>query len=103
MTDQRPIRARSWLFTPATRPDRFTKAAAAGADGAILDLEDAVAANRDNSDGRNHVCMPAPNRSYSDDEVFCFALGGTQGVSRRIVAAATFQERMACAGASSGL
>jgi citrate lyase beta subunit len=76
MTDQRPIRARSWLFTPATRPDRFAKAAAAGADVAILDLEDAVAANRDNPDGRNHVCMPAPNRSYSDDEVFCFALGG---------------------------
>jgi len=44
MTDQRPIRARSWLFTPATRPDRFAKAAAAGADVAILDLEDAVAA-----------------------------------------------------------
>jgi (S)-citramalyl-CoA lyase len=43
MTDQRPIRARSWLFTPATRPDRFAKAAAAGADVAILDLEDAVA------------------------------------------------------------
>src|SRR5277367_3021856 len=43
MTDQRPIRARSWLFTPATRPDRFPKAAAAGADVAILDLEDAVA------------------------------------------------------------
>jgi (S)-citramalyl-CoA lyase len=44
MTDQRPICARSWLFTPATRPDRFAKAAAAGADVAILDLEDAVAA-----------------------------------------------------------
>jgi hypothetical protein len=43
MTSQLPIRARSWLFTPATRPDRFAKAAAAGADVAILDLEDAVA------------------------------------------------------------
>jgi (S)-citramalyl-CoA lyase len=37
------VRTRSWLFTPATRPDRFAKAAAAGADVAILDLEDAVA------------------------------------------------------------
>ena len=37
------LRARSWLFTPATRPDRFAKASAAGADVAILDLEDAVA------------------------------------------------------------
>ena len=36
---------RSWLFTPATRPDRFAKAAAAGADVAILDLEDAVASS----------------------------------------------------------
>jgi (S)-citramalyl-CoA lyase len=37
------IRTRSWLFTPATRPERFAKASAAGADVAILDLEDAVA------------------------------------------------------------
>jgi (S)-citramalyl-CoA lyase len=34
---------RSWLFTPATRPDRFAKAAEAGADVLIIDLEDAVA------------------------------------------------------------
>jgi (S)-citramalyl-CoA lyase len=37
----KPIR--SWLFTPATRPDRFAKAAASGADVSILDLEDSVA------------------------------------------------------------
>jgi len=43
MTSQATIRARSWLFTPATRPERFAKAAATGADVAILDLEDAVA------------------------------------------------------------
>lgn len=41
MTDSAP--ARSWLFVPATRPDRFAKAAASGADRVILDLEDAVA------------------------------------------------------------
>src|ERR1700733_9649737 len=40
MISQAVIRARSWLFTPATRPDRFAKAAADGADVAILDLED---------------------------------------------------------------
>jgi (S)-citramalyl-CoA lyase len=34
---------RSWLFTPATKPDRFTRAAEAGADALIIDLEDAVA------------------------------------------------------------
>src|SRR5271154_7425553 len=43
MINQAAIRARSWLFTPATRPDRFANASAAGADVAILDLEDAVA------------------------------------------------------------
>ena len=34
----------SYLFVPATRPDRFAKALAAGADAVIIDLEDAVAA-----------------------------------------------------------
>lgn len=34
---------RSWLFTPATRPDRFDRAGAASADVLIIDLEDAVA------------------------------------------------------------
>ena len=43
MPDDTSTRVRSWLFTPATRPDRFAKAFAAGADVAILDLEDAVA------------------------------------------------------------
>ena len=38
-----PLAPRSWLFTPATRPDRFARAAEAGADVLILDLEDAVA------------------------------------------------------------
>lgn len=36
--------ARSWLFVPATRPERFAKAAESGADRVIVDLEDAVAA-----------------------------------------------------------
>ncbi|GAB3311410.1 HpcH/HpaI aldolase/citrate lyase family protein [Epidermidibacterium keratini] len=35
--------ARTLLFVPGTRPDRFAKAAASGADGIICDLEDAVA------------------------------------------------------------
>ncbi|MEO3762567.1 CoA ester lyase [Streptomyces sp. B8F3] len=34
----------SWLFVPATRPDRFGKAVGSGADAVIVDLEDAVAA-----------------------------------------------------------
>ena len=35
--------ARSYLFVPGDRPDRFDKALAAGADAVIVDLEDAVA------------------------------------------------------------
>jgi hypothetical protein len=31
--------------------------------------------NRDNPDGRNHVCMPPPNHSQAG-AVFCFSLGG---------------------------
>lgn len=36
------VTARSMLFVPGDRPDRFGKAAAAGADAVVLDLEDAV-------------------------------------------------------------
>lgn len=36
-------RARSLLFVPGDRPDRFEKAAASGADLVVIDLEDAVA------------------------------------------------------------
>ena len=34
---------RSYLFVPATRPERIAKAIASGADAVIVDLEDAVA------------------------------------------------------------
>jgi (S)-citramalyl-CoA lyase len=34
--------SRCLLFTPANRPERFAKAVSAGADGAVLDLEDGV-------------------------------------------------------------
>lgn len=35
--------ARSFLFVPGDRPERFVKAAASGAHATIIDLEDAVA------------------------------------------------------------
>ena len=41
--DSVTIPARSWLFVPGNRQDRFVKAATSGADRVILDLEDAVA------------------------------------------------------------
>jgi len=37
--------ARSYLFVPADRPERYAKALASGADAVIVDLEDAVAAS----------------------------------------------------------
>jgi hypothetical protein len=44
-----------WLFVPAQKVER----------------------NRDNPDGRNHICAPPPTAtSYPADSVFCFALGG---------------------------
>jgi citrate lyase subunit beta / citryl-CoA lyase len=33
----------SWLFVPASRPERFAKAVGSGADAVVVDLEDAVA------------------------------------------------------------
>ncbi|MGK5676894.1 HpcH/HpaI aldolase/citrate lyase family protein [Micromonospora sp. URMC 106] len=36
----------TWLYVPGDRPDRFAKAVASGADAVILDLEDAVLADR---------------------------------------------------------
>lgn len=47
-------RARTLLFVPGDRPDRFAKAVASGADGVILDLEDAVAPS-DKDAARSHV------------------------------------------------
>jgi hypothetical protein len=35
-----------------------------------------VERNRDNPDGRSHLCAPAPNSFYPADTVFCFSLGG---------------------------
>lgn len=46
--------ARTFLFVPGDRPDRFGKATAAGADVVVLDLEDAVAADR-KREAREHV------------------------------------------------
>ncbi|GAA1977081.1 CoA ester lyase [Amycolatopsis minnesotensis] len=40
------LTARTFLFVPGHRPDRFAKAAASGADAVLLDLEDAVAPDR---------------------------------------------------------
>ena len=43
LSRERIASARSFLFVPGHRPDRFAKAAGSGADVVIIDLEDAVA------------------------------------------------------------
>jgi citrate lyase beta subunit len=48
------VLARSWLFAPGSRPERFAKAAATAAEALILDLEDAVAEDR-KLEARGHV------------------------------------------------
>jgi len=35
-----------------------------------------VEMNRDNPDGRSHVCAPPPSSSHPPKTVFCFSLGG---------------------------
>jgi len=42
MAAELPLPARTYLFVPGTRPERFGKALASGADNVVLDLEDAV-------------------------------------------------------------
>jgi (S)-citramalyl-CoA lyase len=56
---------KSWLFTPATKADRFGRAAEVGADALIIDLEDAVAPS-DKQKARTaalqYLELPAGNR-----------------------------------------
>jgi hypothetical protein len=35
-----------------------------------------VEINRNNPDGRNHLCAPPPSSAHAPNTVFCFALGG---------------------------
>jgi citrate lyase subunit beta/citryl-CoA lyase len=54
------VEARSFLFVPGNRPERFEKAVRAGADAVILDLEDAVpAAEKDSARDAIRTQWPA--------------------------------------------
>jgi citrate lyase subunit beta/citryl-CoA lyase len=59
--------ARTLLLVPGDKPGRFDKAATSGADGVILDLEDAVA---------------ALNKSAARSHVATWLTGGNQAVVR---------------------
>jgi hypothetical protein len=42
----------------------------------ILIPQQKIGRNRDNPDGRNHLCAPPPSGPNPADTVYCFALGG---------------------------
>lgn len=56
---------RSALFVPATRPERFAKALASGADAVIIDLEDAVEREAKDQARKNLVQFATENRGAS--------------------------------------
>ncbi|MDR3454761.1 MAG: CoA ester lyase [Rhodoferax sp.] len=57
--------ARTYLFVPGTRPERFAKALASGADAVVLDLEDAVAAD-DKATARSAITQWFTTASSAD-------------------------------------
>jgi citrate lyase beta subunit len=78
--------ARSLLFVPGDRPDRFDKAASSGADLAIIDLEDAVAAADTSPPARQdgaHPTHTSPGSSNSPVKRFTWATAGTAEGDRR--------------------
>jgi len=52
--------ARSFLFVPANRPERFAKAIESGADAVIIDLEDSVPSQEKDA-ARDTVCKALPS------------------------------------------
>lgn len=87
-----PAMARTFLFVPGDRPERFDKAAGAGADLVILDLEDAVRADHKEearaevagwlaATGRACVRINAAGTPWHDDDLAALAgLPGLLGV-----------------------
>jgi (S)-citramalyl-CoA lyase len=87
-------RIRSALFVPASRPERFAKALAAGADTVIIDLEDAVEHNIKDTARRNvrEFAQAHPQASlllrvndattpwFADDIAICAELDSVAGV-----------------------
>ena len=85
---------RSALFVPGSRPDRYAKALAAGADAVIVDFEDAVeeplkrqardnlaAFLNDNTSASVWVRVNAPTHAeHADDLAFCKQYAGVAGV-----------------------
>jgi citrate lyase subunit beta/citryl-CoA lyase len=103
--------ARSALFVPGNRPDRFAKAAGSGADLVIIDLEDAVAPEHKEaarletaawlgSDGRAAVRINGTESEQCANDVA--ALAGVAGLLAVVVPMAEDQERLAWVGEKFG-
>jgi citrate lyase subunit beta / citryl-CoA lyase len=86
-----PIVARSLLFVPGNRPERFAKAIGSGADAVIIDLEDAVAtddkpAARDAcrdflaDGGAALVRINGMNTDWAGDDIALCGVPGVAGV-----------------------
>lgn len=84
--------ARSFLFVPGERPERFDKACASGADVVILDLEDAVAPSRKgeareavrswlSQGGRAWVRLNGTDTAWFEDDCSLLETPGLLGVS----------------------
>lgn len=84
--------ARSYLFVPGDRPERFDKACAAGADVVILDLEDAVTPDRKSqareairtwleAGGKAWVRLNGSDTEWYADDCSLLAAPGLLGVS----------------------
>lgn len=84
--------ARSYLFVPGDRPERFDKACAAGADVVILDLEDAVTPERKgeareairswlNAGGKAWVRVNGSDTEWHADDCSLLEVPGLLGVS----------------------
>lgn len=103
--------ARSVLFVPGERPDRFDKAVASGADVVVCDLEDAVAP-KDKHTARRHVAgwladrgvgavrINAAETPWYDDD--CSALKGLPGLTAVVVPKAEDPRELAALGARLG-
>nr|GFC75912.1 hypothetical protein [Tanacetum cinerariifolium] len=77
-----PSTVRSALFVPGSRPERFAKALAAGADAVIVDFEDAVEEPLKRQ-ARDHLAarVNAPDHAeHAADLAFCKQHSGVTGV-----------------------
>jgi citrate lyase subunit beta/citryl-CoA lyase len=111
-------RARSFLFVPASRPERFIKALESGADCVILDLEDAVppdqkaqarASLADRLEGftREHLArtlvrINVANSAWHDDDVRLLAQWTSQGLAGAMVPKAELPAQLQATGAALG-